>query len=186
MALNIRINLENCYEFNNVSSDLTLSQFVSDLKNGNSAKIGVMIDNERHQFLPDVFNLSFGPINDIGQIDDTARLSHENYSKVFSTIVLASIIFLTKNSNRYIGIDGSSNARAYLYFRTIQNNHDTLTTYFDIYGVNYYVRILRKDEKDNMHRINSNDITTIPRAINKGEKINLSELYNYFIFKLKK
>lgn len=186
MALNIQIDLNNCYAFENVSSDHSLTQFATRLKNGNQAKIGILINNEGHHLLPHVFNLCFGPICDKGQIDDNARLSHESYSKVFSTIVMASLIFLTKNSDKHLGIDGSNNARAYLYFRTIQNNYDTLTKYFDIYGVNYYVRVLRKDETENIHRINSNDVTAIPRMIRKGEKIILDEFYNYFIFKLKK
>lgn len=186
MALNIKIDLNDCYELDDISNDLTSSKFVATLIDDTEIKIGVLIGNTPHNLLPDVYNLAFGPVDANNAIDDSAKLTHKDHSKTFSTIVLASLTFLSSNRDKYLGIDGSNNARAYMYFRLIQNNYEHLGQYFEIYGVNYYVRILRKTkDSDNGYPIDNGDIEAIPRPIKKGEKVSNDKMYNYFIFKLK-
>ncbi|SMD31791.1 hypothetical protein SAMN04488029_0128 [Reichenbachiella faecimaris] len=186
MALNIKINLGDCYELEDVSNDLSSSKFVTTLSDDSEVEIGVLIGNTSHTLLTEVYNLAFGPVDKNNAINDTAKLTHKDHSKTFSTIVLASLTFLSANPDKYLGIDGSNNARAYLYFRIIQNNYDQLSQYFEISGVNYYVRILRKTkDTDSSHPVDSNDMEAIPRPIQKGEKISSDKMYNYFIFKLK-
>jgi hypothetical protein len=186
MALNVKINFEECYEIETLTSDLSLSKFNTVLKNGEQAVLGIQISNTTHPYLSEVYNLAFGPLNDNNQIDDKAKLHHENHSKVFSTIIFTALTFLTENKQKYLGIDGSNNARAYMYYRCIQNNFDYLNQFFNIYGVNYYVRVLRKlNDKDEAHPVDGEDLKAIPEIIEKNAVVRSEKLYNYFIFKLK-
>jgi len=92
--------------------------------------------------------------------------------------------FLNKNPNKSLGIDGSNNARAYLYYRIIQNNYENLTDRFDIYGVKVYVRVLR-NRKDDRDEIDVDDIETVLTKISKGERIAPNKMYNLIVFNLK-
>ena len=186
MALNIKIDFNNTYDIEAISTDLTLNTFTTELVDGSKVALGIKISNQVHSLLPDVYNLSFGPFEEDGTIDDAARLTHADHSKAFSTIMFTALAFLNSNPGKYLGIDGSNNARAYLYFRIIQNNYEELTRYFDIYGVNYYVRVLRKSkDTDQSHPWDVGDIKAIPQVIKQGEIIHPSKLYNYFIFRQK-
>lgn len=186
MALNVKINFDDCYEIETLSSDLSLSKFTTILKEGEEVPLAVQISNTVHPFIADVYNLAFGPLTDDNRIDDKAKLQHKNHSKVFSTIIFTALTFLTENKEKFLGIDGSNNARAYLYYRCIQNNFDYLNQFFVIYGVNYYVRVLRKlKDDDDGHPIDSNDLKPIPELIEKDAIIPAEKLYNYFIFKIK-
>ncbi len=64
---------------------------------------------------------AFGPTNSKGEIDDRAEISHKDYSKMFSSILLAGLTYLTDHPNQYLGIDGwdnaRDNARGYMYYR---------------------------------------------------------------------
>jgi hypothetical protein len=181
MALNIKIDFENRYDVSNVN-ELNYSVFDTELTNGQTTLLGIKISSEEHPLMEDVYNLAFGPVNEYHQIDDHARLTHLSHSKVFSTIIFEGLSFLTQNPDKFLGIDGSNTARAYMYYRCIQNNFDYLNSYFAIYGVNYYVRILRDGGSD----YEKDDFLTIPKTIEKGEIIKPSRLYNYFIFKVKR
>jgi hypothetical protein len=186
MALNVKINFDDCYEINSISSDLSLFEFNTFLINDNEVALGVKISSESHTFLPDVFNLAFGPLKAHKEIDDKIKLQHKNHSKVFSTIVFAAFTFLEENKDKYLGIDGSNNARAYMYYRCIQNNYDYLSDLFDIYGVNYYVRILRKiKDEDFTYPIDADDIKPFIEKIDKNVTVQSDKMYNYFIFRLK-
>jgi hypothetical protein len=185
VALNLKINFDDCYETEILKPDFSLCRFDTCLKNGNTEKIGIHISDTVHLLIPDVYNLSFGPINSKGEIDDSVKLNHVNHSKVFSTIVLSAMIFLEKKRSCFLGIDGSNNARAYMYYRCVQNNYNFLTQYFKIFGVNYYARILRKEnDEDSSYPIDVDDIFTLPKSIQKEVFITYEKLYNYFIFKL--
>jgi hypothetical protein len=180
MALNIKIDFEKRYIVNPVD-DLNYSIFHTELIDGQMKSIGIKISSEEHPIMMDVFNLAFGPVNENHQLDDRAKLRYLNHSKVFSTVVFEGLSFLTQHPDKFLGIDGSNTARAYLYYRCIQNNFDYLNAYFSIYGVNYFVRILR----DGITAYEDEDFLTIPRLIQKGEVIRPIKLYNYFIFKVK-
>lgn len=186
MALNIKVDFDNCYVTEPLSEDLRLIRFETELTDHTTAPIGVVIGNQPLHLLPNVYNLAFGPMDGNNEIDDQAILSHVDHSKMFSTIILSALTFLNANPDKYLGIDGSNNARAYLYFRITQNNYDVLTQYFDIYGVKYYVRILRKaKDTDPGHPVDAEDISTVLRRISKGEIVRAEKMYNYFIFKIK-
>ena len=186
MALNVKINFDDCYEIETLSNDLSLSKFYTILKSGEEIPLGIQISNTVHPYLPEVYNLAFGPLIEENRIDDKAKMHHDNHSKVFSTIIFTGLAFLSENKEKYLGIDGSNNARAYMYYRCIQNNYDYLNQFFNIYGVNYYIRVLRKlKDDDDSYPVDNNDIRAIPEKIVKSVLIAPDKLYNYFIFKLK-
>jgi hypothetical protein len=185
MGLNVKINLENCYDIIESREDLKLHRFNTVLKDGQIKTLGVSIGETAHPLLPDVYNLAFGPIDDNNTINDKIEIPHENLSKMFSTIILIALTFLAENPDSYLGIDGSNNARAYMYYRCINNNFDYLSDFFKLFGVKYYVRILRKKNDDDQHyTADTEDTIAIPNEIKKGVVIRSDQLYNYFIFKL--
>ncbi len=181
MALNIKVSLENRYALLSIDDDLRYSVFESILTNGMVSRLGIKISTEAHPYMPDVYNLAFGPVNDKNEIDDCIKLTHQDHSKVFSTIVFAALTFLTQHKNKYLGIDGSDTRRAYMYYRCIQNNFEYLNSLFNIHGVNYYLRILRDGSSD----YDLEDFLAIPIIIQKDEPILPAKLYNYFIFNSK-
>src|SRR5690348_1633320 len=98
-------------------------------------------------------------------------LSYEDYSKVFSTVLLEAIFFLKEYPETYVGIDGSDNARAYMYYRCIKNNFTYLSSIFIISGVNYYIRMLREGQDGNCD-LDTEDIITTSRKIEANEAAN--------------
>jgi len=187
MGLNIKINIDDCYTVETIKQDYSISKFNTILEDKQAVPMGVFISEQPHFLMPDVHNLSFGRINEENKlINDTDKLTHQNHSKVFSTIVLAAASFLKKNELKYVGIDGSNNARAYMYYRCLLNNLDYLNDLFIVRGVNYYVRVLRKlKDSDEFHAIDANDSIVMLKEINKPENIAYEKLHNYFIFKRK-
>jgi hypothetical protein len=149
MIFQVNIDFDNIYEITPVSENFKKSFFETELVDGPLTNIHVRISNESHELDANIYNLSFGPLDKRGVVDDKVALRHRNYSKVFSTILFRARTYLLYNPDHYLGIDGSNNARAYLYYRVIQRNYDYLNNYFDIYGLKYYVRITRL-ERSNM------------------------------------
>ncbi|GEP94201.1 DUF6934 family protein [Chitinophaga cymbidii] len=180
MALNIKVDLENCYAINTLSKDQKLRSFETVLKTGERMILGINISDKMHPIIPNVYNLSFGPLDDASLIDDKAKLDHQDHSKVFSTIILSGLTFLKSNPSEYLGIDGSCNARAYLYYRCICNNLAYLSRFFRIYGIKYYVRILRDFGQE--MAFDWDDITADPCVIKEDNRLPYEKLYNYFIF----
>jgi hypothetical protein len=48
-------------------------------------------------FLPDVFNLGFGPPGGPNDFQDNVRIRHADVGKVFSTVLFHGLIFLQSN-----------------------------------------------------------------------------------------
>jgi hypothetical protein len=186
MALNIKIDFEDCYPRKSLHQNSLLTTFDTVLTNGKTVPIGINISEEVHPLIPNTYNFSFGPVGRNNQIDDTAKLYHTNHSRLFSTIVYCAYTFLKDRKDIFLGIDGSNNARAYMYYRCIQNNFDYLNQFLNIYGVKYYIRILRKEnEKNNSHPVDYKDILAMPQIIRKEAHIKYEKLHNYFIFNAK-
>ncbi len=91
MALNIKIDFEKRYNVYPVN-DLNYSLFDTELINGKMTRLGIKISSDEHPLMRDVYNLAFGPVDKNHQIDDQAKLTHQNHSKVFSTIVFEGLI----------------------------------------------------------------------------------------------
>jgi hypothetical protein len=185
MSVSLKIDFNNLYEIDNISTDLRFSSFKSSLNSGQEVPLVVKISNESHALLPNVYNLAFGPLNSKGKIDDKAELRHIDYSKVFSTILFSALAYLKNNPDHYLGIDGSDNARAYFYYRAIQRNFRYLDNHFRMFGIKYFVRITRFGKTQYDNPFDFEDIMPYPFRIDKGSKISQDQMYNYFIFNLK-
>ena len=104
----IKIDFEDTYEPIEVAEDLSYMTFNTEVKNALPITIKIKISALGDPLLPNVFNMAFGPLVMGGDIDDTAKINHQNKDKVFSTILLFSLVFLQSNPQMTIGIDGSN------------------------------------------------------------------------------
>lgn len=185
MAIGTKINFGNIYPLESISEDLRVATFQTELRAGKTSSLTIKISEDSHELLPNVYNLAFGPLNKRKQIDDKAELAHSDYSKVFSTILLSGLQYLTANPDRYLGVDGSENLRAWYYWRTLQSNFDYLSEHFDMYGLKYYVRISRFGKFQYENPFDFDDIHPFPERLIKMEEWP-EQMYNYFIFRLKR
>lgn len=93
MGLNVKIDLENVYRVIAKDIDQRASDFDTILSNAKRVRLGIRISLTPHPLIPNAYNLAFGSIMRNGAVDDKVRLSHENYSKVFSTVLLSQYLF---------------------------------------------------------------------------------------------
>lgn len=185
MAKGVQIDFEQTIEFDEISSDLRIGIFPTELVDGSVTQLKVEISNEVDELIPNVYNLAFGPMDARGEIDDKAQLEHKNYSAVFSTILFEGLSYLNSNPDHFLGVDGSSNSRAILYWRYLQQNFDYLNNYFRFFGVKYYVRISRFGKRQYENPFDFEDILPYADPIVKTNSWP-AQMYNYFVFRLKR
>jgi len=181
----IKINFESIFEPIEVAEDLSFMTFYSTIITGEDILIKVEIEPLGDPLLPNVYNLAFGPLNDGGGINDTANINHKNIGKMFSTILSYSLFFLQHNAdnNINIGLDGSSDVRAYLYHRMFQTNKKHLDEFFSSIRVDWYARLLRNQD---IERDEDGNAFFKPRPEPFDYKRANHDLYRYYMFKLKK
>jgi hypothetical protein len=179
----VTINLEETYDLVSVEPELTEATFNSCDKNDNPVLLKIMIKPLNDPFLSEVYNLSFGPPKDDGTIDDDAKICHQDSNKVFSTIILFALVFLTENSNFTIGVDGSNDVRAYMYHRMFLTNRAYLREYFLTLGVDWCVRLLRNWE---IEKDSQGDPFWKPRPELFDYQRNTQDLYRYYMFHMAK
>lgn len=184
MAISVKINFNNVYDINIASNEMTSASFETELIDESKEKLIVEISPEAHELMPNVYNLAFGPPDVNGEIDDKAQLKHKDYSKVFSTILLHAQAYLTIHPEHYLGIDGSDNSRAFLYYRFILNNFGYLSSYFSMGALKYYVRITRFGKYQYENPFDFQDIMPGLVKITRESPRSLDFMYNYFIFNL--
>ncbi len=143
------------------------SYFNSKLENGKDISLSVKISNQCHVLLPNVYNISFGPLNARGR--SMIRLSSpiRIIPKSFPLFYFFAYAYLKNNPDHYLGIDGSDNARAYFYYRALQRNFNFLDKYFRMFGVKYYVRITRFGKTQYDNPFDFEDIMPYPFRIRK-------------------
>lgn len=181
--MNIKINFEDTYDIVSISSDLTEMIFISPQVLGQFTEIIVKIEPYDEVNLPTVHNLGFGPKNNDGGFDDSISLRHQNYNKVFSTILLYGYFFLKEKPYLTLGIDGSDDRRAAVYHKMYINNRRYLEEYFQAIGVDWYVRVFRDwtyESDDDGNLINR----PRPEAFNYDRTWH--DLYRYYMFALNK
>jgi len=178
----IKINLEDTYEPILINDDITEFKFNSELRSGEIIDLYVRFEKINDPFLPDVYNLAFGPIDSNNVIDDSIKMNHVNLNKLFSTIILFSITFLDHYQEVSVGIDGSNDSRAYLYHRMFESNQEELKEILITIGVDWYVRLLRNGNVEVDH-------DGVPFFKPKPEPFDLtrkaSDLYRYYLIALK-
>lgn len=179
----IKIDLDDTYETEEIAEDLSVMTFFSMERNGNKVLLKIQIFPLKDPLLPNVFNLAFGPIQKDGDIDDSVKINHADRNKMFSTILLFGLLYLQANPDATIGIDGSNDARAYLYHRMFQTNKTYLNEYFITIGVDWYVRLLRSGHVE----VDTNNIPFFkPRPEPFDYQRHSKDLYRYYMFYLKR
>jgi hypothetical protein len=185
MAKNVIIDFDKTIDFDEISTDLKIGIFNTEITDGNLVPLKVEISNEEDDLIPNVYNLAFGPMDNKGGLVDSVNLEHKDYSAVFSTILFGGLNYLRFNPEHLLGVDGSSNSRALLYWRYLQQNFDYLNLFFRFYGIKYYVRISRFGKKQYDNPFDFDDILPFADPIAKTFQWP-EQMYNYFIFKLRK
>ena len=178
----IKINLEDTYVPRYVSDDFDYFIFDSELNNGEAVELHVSIDQHPDEYLPNVFNLAFGPPDISGAINDKFKAKHKDTNKLFSSILLYGILFLKQNKEFSIGIDGSDDLRAYLYHRMFRYNIKDLNDLLLIVGVDWYVKLLRN--KTDIERDGNGFPLFKPRPEAFDIERDAKDLYRYYIYKL--
>jgi hypothetical protein len=92
----VRINFENTYDLITSEPDLSGATFNSVDVNNNLVLINIRIEPINYPLLPGVYNLSFGPANQDGSLNDIIKIKHQYLDKAFSTIILFALTFLKK------------------------------------------------------------------------------------------
>jgi len=165
--------------------DFKSGSFRSRLENGDEVLLNIRVSNIAHELLPNVYNFAFGPPDKQGRINDRAELTHIDYSKVFSTILLSAFTYLEHNTNHYLGVDGSDNNRAFFYYRAMMRNFNYLDRHFNVYGIKYFVRISRLGKTQYDNSFDFEDIISESYKITPDQQISQHSMYNYFVFGLK-
>ena len=178
----VKINFENVYELLATASNFMEATFNSYDKEGNPVLLKILIEPHHNPFLPNVFNLCFGPLTIEENIDDTVQIYHEDLNKLFSTIILFSLTFLQENPKITVGLDGSCDARAYLYHRMFRTNKTYLDEYFKALGVDWFVRLMRNNDYE---RRPDGFAFFKPKPEPFDYQRPASDLYRYYMFKLK-
>lgn len=178
----IAINFDDTYELIEVAQDFSYTTFNSVDINNNKVLLKIQIESLGDPLLPNVYNLSFGPLGADGEVDDKAKIHHQNTDKMFSTILLFSLAFLQEFSGITIGLDGSNDIRAYLYHRMFLSNRAYLDEFFVAIGVDWHVRLLRNGniEVD----VKGNPFFK-PRPEPLDYQRDTKDLYRYYMFHLR-
>ncbi len=178
-----KIDFTDTYEIADIAEDFSAMTFYSPDTNGKEHLLKVEINPHPDTLLPNVFNLAFGPIvPGTNDINDAAKINHDDINKMFSTVLLLGLLFLQANPEMAVGIDGSDDVRAYLYHRMFMSNKENLEEFFETFGVDWFVRLKRNGsiEVDNE---GLPIFKPIPRTFDYMRPAN--DLYHYYIFKLR-
>jgi hypothetical protein len=178
----VKINFENVYAHQATASNFMEAIFNSYDKEGKPVLLKILIDPPKNSMLPNVYNLCFGPLTREGVIDDTAHIYHEDLNKLFSTIILFSLTFLQENPKATIGLDGSNDARAYLYHRIFSSNKIYLDEYFVALGTDWFVRLMRNNDYE---RRPDGFAFFKPKPEPFDYQRPARDLYRYYMFNLK-
>lgn len=160
--------------------------FYTVLRNGKKKRIKIQIADKPQPLLDGAYNLAFGPVDRKGRIKDMVSVKHTDYSMVFSTILKFAKDYLEWYPYHMVGLDGSTNSRAYVYFRMIKQNYDFLSERFDMYGIKYYMRVKRKGPELYDNPFDATDVACSYYKLLRNELDNnrdLEKMFNYFVFK---
>uniref|UniRef100_UPI0031E07B7C DUF6934 family protein n=1 Tax=Chitinophaga sp. TaxID=1869181 RepID=UPI0031E07B7C len=110
----VKLDFERVYPVNVRDGNENEGFFYTRLRGGREKKIAIRISSTPHELVDDAYNLAFGPVDRRGRIKDMESLQHADYSIVFSTILNFAKGYIDRRPGGIIGLDGSTNSRAYL------------------------------------------------------------------------
>ncbi|MGE7773931.1 DUF6934 family protein [Chitinophaga sp. NPDC101104] len=156
--------------------------FVAELVNEDIAVMRICFDQHETGLAFDVFNLTFGPVNSSGAINILAKIRHEHLNRLFSTILLQIVHFLQRHPGATVGMDGSTEGRAYLYHRIFLTNESYINRYCEALGMDWYVRWLRSGE---FARHGDGYYHMRPIVENIPSERKATDMYRYYLVRLK-
>ena len=178
----IAIDFDDTYDPISIATDLSWMRFVAPLVNGADQHLLVKVGPHPDGYLPQVYNLGFGPPAGENAIVDNIRLKLLNVNKVLSTVLFHGLTFLEQNPHLTIGIDGSDDLRATMYHLMIKSNRAYLEDFFTVIGVDWYVRVYRD------WTVETDDqgyLLPKPRPELFDYERQRHDLYRYYMFRLK-
>lgn len=182
----VKLDFEKTYSIKMKKGSWNKGTFNTELRSGRRKRIGIEISTTPQRHMDGVYNLAFGPLDRKERIKDKESIVHADYSKAFSTILKFAKNYLERRPYNYIGLDGSTNGRAYLYFSIIRQNYDYLNEFFSMFGIKYYVRVKRKGPELYENPFDFSHIEYIWHELFKEElekNKDLETMFNYFTFK---
>lgn len=182
----ITIDFENTFDPILVTFDKKSSvmEFYSPQRKSVPELIRVEIKPHPDKLLPDVYNLAMGPLDDKGKVDDKMRLKHTDSNKLFSTIIIFAVAFLSEYPELTIGLDGSDDSRAILYHSMFIANRKYLSHYVIGIGVDWYVKLLRNQIEIELKQDGTPFFKPRPEPFDYSRTRH--DLYRYYMFQLKK
>ncbi len=113
------------------SKDYSIFDFTSTGKSGSI--------NKRIEFTPTemtgVYNLSFGDVNEDGEIDDYVVSNNGDRNKILATVVDVIKSYTQKFPAHWVFFSGSTQERNRLYRMAVGLNIEELSVLFNIYGI---------------------------------------------------
>ena len=158
-----------------------IGEFDAELSDGNKVRLKLEVSEEPHDIIPKTYNLAFGPVDGKGKINVHARLTYRNRIRVFSTILLFIESYLRAYPGHAVGVDGSSNSRAELYYRGWQRHFVRLTAFMKMTGIKFYVRISRRGERQYDNPFDFTDIEYLTFPVAREGPPESNNMYNYFV-----
>ncbi len=118
------------YTNRRIANDLSVIDFISKGKYGNIFKRIVFTATE----VENVYNLSFGDIDEYGEINDFNISGNGDRNKILATVADVVKNYTQKFPERLIVFKGSTNERTRLYRMAIGLNFEELSAEFEIYA----------------------------------------------------
>lgn len=113
-------------------SNLLRFEFFSEGPNG---KIKKLVAYEPFAENPTLFNLGFGDLSPMGEIDDLVVTNNGDSQKILATVAQTVYRFFDKHPGCFVYATGSTRARIRLYRIGISNNLAEITRDFKIFGL---------------------------------------------------
>lgn len=158
-----------------------IGEFDAELADGSVVRLKLEVSGMTHELLPHVYNLAFGPVDGNGKVNTHSRFTYRNRMKVFSTMLLFVDTYLRSHPEHYIGVDGSSNSRAELYYRGWQRNFNYLSAYMKLDGIKFFVRIARIGREQYHNPFDFDDVQWSVFPVNRCDRPAGGIMYNYFV-----
>ncbi|MEV4882915.1 hypothetical protein MRBLMN1_001391 [Chitinophaga ginsengisegetis] len=117
------------YQLLQASADLCIFHFISIGPNGNVIKQLAFQETT----IPGIYNLCLSDISETGDSDVGKVTNNKDRNLVLATVADIVGIYLERNPNQWILIEGSTSSRTRLYRMAIGINFEELSARFDIY-----------------------------------------------------
>lgn len=160
-------------------------EFKAALYDGRMVNMRVEISGTEHELIKNVYDLKFGPVDNKGRIDHRSEFVYADYPLVFSSVMRFMMEYLKLYPDRSIGMNSNDDTRDNLRYGLIMMEFEEVSRYFDVCGVNLYVRLNCSSSMEYDNPFDFNEIYPQTAMLSRELNIPIDKLYNYIVFKLK-